>query len=388
MYFFRTLTSLTLVAAALFLTYCTSPTKSKKKTEQSVVFEDIWYSDEVDNNENGYYSSITLNFTVRLTSGTLQAHIVMGLFSETLGEDTPVGGGFWEMVTLTESSQDFNITISGYETDDYWMQLWVIDTEDEEQIYATRTPNTNSELGNFKLELPQQDSGFYIRFNNYTFTQIELNVEGSDYTLPIESTIKIELDGNPGSVGWEGLTYGKTGDTQQQIGNILTWDYREDNTVGLDSLVWDLTIHPDWFFLYMYNNSGYNWSPIDINVGKDASYYFKEYIRIPEGQDKWFTTGYYRQFSDTQVDAYYEDYPTWAPITWTNVEFEPFWPDKYANSSFIAALSYGSSAKISTEDILSKAVPIGGIKALLRSNSNISRMDGSSGIAVPNSGAR
>jgi len=156
----------------------------------------------------------------------------------------------------------------------------------------------------------------------------------------------------------------------------------------MDSLVWNLTIHSDWFFLYMYNNSGYDWSPIDVNVGKDANYYFRENILIPSGQDQWFSTGYYQKFADTRVDAYYRDYPSSAPITWSTVEFTPYWPDEYSNSSFMAALSYPATAKINTNDILSKALPIGGTGEVMNVASKLSKMSRTHGVAVPNTGAR
>jgi hypothetical protein len=167
----------------------------------------------------------------------------------------------------------------------------------------------------------------------------------------------------------------------------LYWEDVVRSTIDLDSLVLDLTINSDFFFLYMYNGSGYDWSPIDVNVGQASEDYFRENIRIPADY-QWYSTGYYRKFYNTRVDAYYEDYPEWSPIVWENVEFNPFWPDKYSNSSFTAALSYPSSAKINSKDVLLKALPIGGTREISWDIGKVSKLNGSHGIDIPNTGAR
>jgi hypothetical protein len=386
---FKTYAGFLLLSTALLLVYCSSPTKSKKKVTQAVQIDNVSYSNEEDNNENGYYSSLRLHFDIRVTTGDITAHIAMGVYRES--DNALLGADVIEAVYLTDSWEsyyfDINEDIGYFPQDTYWIGLLVVDAQDQEKVYLTYTGETNSELANLYLEQLSEDTGFYMRFNNYCFTQIDLTVEGSAYSLPVGGSIKIDFSGgNPGSVGWEGMTYGKTGDTQQQIGRILYWDYREDNTVGRDSLVWDLTIHSDWFFLFMLNNSGYNWSPIDINVGIPDDY-FREYIRILTGGG-WTTTGYYKKNYPTEVDAYYEDYPSSSPIVWSSVEFAPAWPDKYSNSSYIATLSYPSTAKINTDDILLKAIPIGGTRELVRDLGSIAKRNASHGTAVPNTGAR
>ena len=176
MHLFRSLTLLLIPLTILFFTYCTSPTKSKKKV-QEVIIDNIEISDEVDNNENGYSSSVRVNFSVRVTTGELEVHIAMGLYRE--DDNELVGGGLLEWVDITESRNNFYFDISNFPQDTYWIALIAFDPEDEENIYATVTPEDEFELGNLDLELLSQDAGgFYVRFNNYTFAEIDLTVEG------------------------------------------------------------------------------------------------------------------------------------------------------------------------------------------------------------------
>jgi hypothetical protein len=389
MHFFRTFVSLSIVIIALFLTYCTSPTKSKKKVEQSVAIDNIWISDEVDNNENGYYSSMRLNFDVRVTTGEIVAHIAVGIYRESDNALVGYDALYEQTISDTWESYYFDISdeIGDFPADRYWIALLVLDTQNEENVYATATPSTDPELGNLNMEQATQDFSFYLRLNNYTFTEIEFNMEDQDYILPVSGTVKIEFSGNPGSIIFNATTYGKTSDTNAQIGLDLYWEDVVFSTAGLDSLVRDLTIHPDFFFLYMYNSSGSPWSPIDVNVGQSDADYFREYIRIP-ADASWYGTGYYRKFYNTRVDAYYQDYPSSDPIIWSTVEFTAYWPDLYSNSSFIAALSYPPTAKINTDDILLKALPIGGTNKIVRDDIQISKLNRTRGISVPNTGAR
>jgi hypothetical protein len=385
MHFLRIFTIFMVLLTTLFLTYCTSPTKTNKKTTQTVLIENIDFSEEVDRNDNGYFSSTKLNFTIRVTSGEIEAHILMGLYRES--DDELVSGGILEYITITESNRSYYFEISDFPRDTYWIALLVMDPEDEENVYVTETPETKPALGDLNLESSGQDVGFYARFNNYTFSDIDLTVEGMNYNLPRDGTLIIEFDDNPGSVTLDGTTFGKTGDTQRQIGMALYWNNIEFNTVGLDSLVRDLTIGPEFFFLFMQNNSGYGWSPIEVNVGQSTDNYFYEEIRIP-ADGGWYRTGYFRKFADTRVDAHYEDYPAWEPIVWSAVEFEAYFADEYPNSSYIAALSYPASAKVSTNDILLKARPIGGNFISVDEEGHTSKVRGSKSVPLPNTSAR
>ena len=72
--------SLLICIALLFLfsTQCTSPTKSKsKKTVVSIA--DIWFSDAVDNDGDGFYSYARLNFDLDVNTSSFEVFVIIGV---------------------------------------------------------------------------------------------------------------------------------------------------------------------------------------------------------------------------------------------------------------------------------------------------------------------
>jgi hypothetical protein len=72
--------SLLICAALLFLfsTQCTSPTKSKPK-KTLVTIADVWFSDAVDNDGDGFYSYARLNFDLDVNKSSFEAFVVIGV---------------------------------------------------------------------------------------------------------------------------------------------------------------------------------------------------------------------------------------------------------------------------------------------------------------------
>lgn len=373
MHYFRRFLLFSVLIIAFLFTFCTSPTKSSNNSKkQSVVIDNIEFVDGVDNNENGYFSSVTLRFRIRVTTGDLTVNVGMVLYNA--DSEDYVGGGILEDLELSSLGNFYTFNISDFPQDDYYIELYVYDPVDQEKLYLTVTPDNNSTLGDLSLEMTSDDVSFYVRLINTTFTDIDLWLDDDYYFLESGTALRTEYDYNPGTIGFYAETMGKTGDTEEQIGRVMVWD-TEFTTSGSDSFVTNLTIGDGWFFLFMRNNTAYEWRPIDVNVGMSEPYYRREDIRIP-ADGGLYRTGYFDKFSETVIYAFLNGDTYGSPYTFTGLDYYSYTEDTFPNRNFWALCEDPSNAKIGVDE-LAYARDIGdvqvvkSVKPVLKISANI-----------------
>lgn len=139
-----------------------------------------------------------------------------------------------------------------------------------------------------------------ITFNNTTYTEIHLEINGLEKVIPPGGNMTyFDLTGN--SVDYFAWTSGETaGGTQ--VGYQLTWD----NTIALTEpeISRTLLIDKNYYFLYIRNEGTESLNPLEVgimNVINGFSADRTEDILIPN-DDTEYSIGYYKSYAPTEFN--------------------------------------------------------------------------------------
>lgn len=153
-----------------------------------------------------------------------------------------------------------------------------------------------------------------ITFNNTTYTDIHIVINGLEKVIPSEGNVTyFDLTGN--SVDYYAWTSGETAEGKQ-VGYQLNWD----NTIALteSEISKTLLIDKNYYFLYIRNEGTESLNPLEVgimNVLDGFSVDRNEDILIPNDGTE-YSIGYYKSYEPTesnwiQIRAHAADWYTY-----------------------------------------------------------------------------
>ena len=189
------------ILLAVFLANCTSSTDSKSK-KQVVSFQDVWFSDAVDNDGDGYNSYARLNFDLDVSRGSLEVFVKIGVrFTDPL--DTASYYLYLESSSfvIDGATADDAVYISaGYPNDElpegsFDFLIQVCAQSDPEKVLVELSPANDDNLSNVLTDIPLEesftDAGLAIYDAYWT------DNDGDSYAS--EATLVVDVDVNVGN---------------------------------------------------------------------------------------------------------------------------------------------------------------------------------------------
>jgi len=214
------------------------------------------------------------------------------------------------------TSTEENPIVTYYESGVYDVKLY------------TRNDDGDDEIG-------QDDYISIGQFNNPTWTEIDITVNGVTKTIPIDGSVMfLNFDNSSMSYYAEtsGLTAGNT-----QVGLLIYWD----NTVDLiEYSSWNLIITSEFVFFNVTNYGYDDLNPFYVNYGTTEQSF--DDIIIENDQVKK-STGYYYAYYGMEVRAYlYLNQSSW--VSWienshfylideSNIAYDLYWSPVKGSSS-------------------------------------------------------
>ncbi|MBN2355653.1 choice-of-anchor H family protein [candidate division KSB1 bacterium] len=262
----------TLIVTTLVYINCSSPTKSD---DIVVTIRNIWISNAVDNDTDGYQSSLRLNFDIDVSKGNITLFVKLGVRQAGLSNSTPYTVYFESAafsITGSNSDDAVFITIGGNNQQlahgnyDFLMQVFASSNPD--RVIAEASGATYTDLKNLHLETSSEDKNLLTAWLTRTdgifegglvyfgltdglakaWYAISLNQPANAVTCQIKK-IRISVDSDPGDVKlrvWGRLENAITGDSNLEI-------YSPTNTVNL--------------------NTGWNSFDVNIDVTPHSNFY-------------------------------------------------------------------------------------------------------------------
>ena len=148
------------------------------------------------------------------------------------------------------------------------------------------------------------------QFNNPTWTDIDIIVNYTTKTIPVDGSVLFgQIDNS--FMNYYAETLGETS-TGGQIGLLIYWDTNNDPIDLTEYSSWNLIIDSYFVFINMKNDGLNDLSPIYVNWG-DPDYETVDYITIAN-DGLWKATGYYDAWDDMEIRAFFaNDQYTWVP---------------------------------------------------------------------------
>ena len=193
-----------IILLAVFLANCTSSTDSKSK-KQVVSFQDVWFSDAVDNDGDGYNSYARLNFDLDVSRGNLEVFVKIGVrFTDPL--DTAGYYLYLESGSLVidgTTTEDAVYIAVGYPNDElpeggFDFLIQVCAQSDPEKVLVELSPANDDNLSNVLTDIPLEesftDAGLAIYDAYWTGWT---DNDGDSYAS--EATLVVDVDVNVGN---------------------------------------------------------------------------------------------------------------------------------------------------------------------------------------------
>lgn len=330
---------------AFFNTQCENSTSSPEKSK--VTFTNVYFSDEVDTDNDDYASYAKLHYETEGNKDDLE--VFVRIYKRDATEsDTALYSFYMQTIAYTTGKSDSGNVEIGSPNDelphgcyDFLIQLFFQDNTEEAHTEASL--KSFSELKNVCFETQNEENPFTMTFNNPLFTDITIDVTGhSTKTAPVGGSATFEYESNPGPISCYAYTNGKT-DQGGQIGLKIIWDF-DDDVSGLDEKNYNLIISDTYFFIYMMNNGSANLSPLCVNYG--LSDVTTDDIVIPN-DGVTYRTGYYKAFTNTQVRAdlvgtgyyIYWDQGTHFTLPWTDNQYTTLYNSNSSNPIVINSVN-------------------------------------------------
>jgi hypothetical protein len=166
------------VVFIMFFWHCSSPTKPSSEKTSRLVITNVWISDAVDLDEDGYCSNLYLNFDLDVANGSKEVFIKLGY--KTTGDESQTYTLCFESVRFTVSGVtdedakyiELNDLESELPSGEYDFLLQVFDTAEPDQVIAEATPGAFNQLASIKLETMNEDQQLmaaWLSWNDGTF---------------------------------------------------------------------------------------------------------------------------------------------------------------------------------------------------------------------------
>ena len=266
-------------------------------------------TDAVDQNGNGYASTMKFSFDIDISSGSEDVFVVISVREHDASNNS----------TYTTYFTSTSFTINGDASEDakyitlgdpniaelshngYDILIQVYKADDETDVIAEASMSKFSEMGNVLMETAAEDSPVRVQFNNKVFTDISITINSTETrVIPPQDSVTFNFtNGNPGTITVNADTYGKTSQGQQ-LGEKVTWTANVDMS-GKDFMKINLNLADAMYFMYMKNTGtqgNIDWNPIYINYGSNVEK--SENIIIP-ADGNTYRVGYYNYLSGSSV---------------------------------------------------------------------------------------
>ena len=285
----------------------------------------VSFSDAVDQNGNGYASTMKFSFDIDISSGSEDVYVVISVREHDASNNS----------TYTTYFTSTSFTINGDASEDakyitlgdpdiaelphngYDILIQVYKADDETDVIAEASMSKFSDMGNVLMETAAEDSPVRVQFNNKVFTDISITINSTETrVIPPQDSVTFNFtNGNPGTITVYAETYGKTSQGQQ-LGEKVTWNANVDVS-GKDFMKINLNLADVMFFMYMKNTGSQgsiDWNPIYVNYGSDVEK--SENIIIP-ADGNTYRVGYYNYLSGSSaVLAHWSGYDDSYYISW------------------------------------------------------------------------
>jgi hypothetical protein len=266
-------------------------------------------TDAVDQNGNGYASTMKFSFDIDISSGSEDVFVVISVREHDASNNS----------TYTTYFTSTSFTINGDASEDakyitlgdpniaelshngYDILIQVYKADDETDVIAEASMSKFSEMGNVLMETAAEDSPVRVQFNNKVFTDISITINSTETrVIPPQDSVTFNFtNGNPGTITVNAETYGKTSQGQQ-LGEKVTWTANVDMS-GKDFMKINLNLADAMYFMYMKNTGSQgniDWNPIYINYGSDVE---KSENIIIYADGNTYRVGYYNYLSGSSV---------------------------------------------------------------------------------------
>ncbi len=305
---------------------CEETLTGNPKTTYSV--ESVSFSDAVDQNGNGYASTLKFSFNIDVSKGTESVFVVIGKREHDASNNTTYTTYFTSSAfDITEDAKDDAkyITIGNPEIGElshnaYDFLIQVYNAENKTDIVAEANMTNFSEMGNVLMETAAEDSPVRVQFNNKVFTDITVTINNNDTkVIPVADSVIFNFNGgNPGTINIYAETMGKNSQGQQ-LGEKVTWNASYDMT-GKNFMKFNLNLTETMFFAYMKNTGAQeavDWNPIYVNRGSEEAK--TEDIVVPANGNT-YRIGYYNYISgrawlEAHWSGYDDNYSTKWDVT-------------------------------------------------------------------------
>lgn len=186
-----------------YLNNCSSSSESKPK-KQVVSFADVWFSDGIDNDQDGYYSYLRLNFDLDVSTGSTDLFVqVYWRFTDPL--DT---AGYWTYMestvfSINGSTSDDAVYISvgspndELTEDSYDFMIWVYQESDPDnpilELASYNDDNFDNALTNIQIEESITDAALTI-YDSYWDDVVDNDEDG----YASQANLVVDVDVNLG----------------------------------------------------------------------------------------------------------------------------------------------------------------------------------------------
>jgi len=147
-----------------------------------------------------------------------------------------------------------------------------------------------------------------ILFQNNTFTQVSLSVNGAPSTLAIGGSVVYA--GATGSVVTVAATTAGSSSSGVQYGSTISWSFTDTLPSGGAGFTQPFNVSPPWFYLQLINDDAAQYiTSLYVNYGSPLQ--TMETVSVPNDRNT-YGIGYYRDSTNTQIYALSGAAQTWT----------------------------------------------------------------------------
>jgi hypothetical protein len=263
---------------------------------------DAEWSDEVDNDGDGYASEANLKIDADVISGgdaAIYAKIYYKLSTSTSYDLLYTTTTFNISGFSSGDKYAVNISNLAHDTYDFKVEAFFSGSTDVQHEMDKNTTR-GDDLGGVQFELASEDQAaqaFTLTFNNMAWTDMDIEVYGyGTKVIPAQGSVTYNMASNPGTYSYHAETSGKMSNGTP-IGKTLQWN-RSHDVSGQTSDTRNLVYTSISVFIYITNTGTANLSTLWVNFGTGNQ--TQDNIEIPNNGVK-YRTGYFNAYSGMEV---------------------------------------------------------------------------------------
>lgn len=196
--------TLLLILPLLLLVQCNSKSTIKPEESSVLSIRDAWFSDSVDNDGDGYFSSAHFNFDIDVNRGSVEVFIKLGV-RVTSPSDTATYYLYFESVdfivegSTTDDAQYISIGDPNDELPQgrYDFLLQVFSSSDPSTVIAEASPATDNDLYRVSFESAAKDQAMYntwLSYHDGTFEGIAITSGAPSRTGYVYGSLAVKFD--------------------------------------------------------------------------------------------------------------------------------------------------------------------------------------------------